>query len=125
MVVDSSVFVDLTRDYKPAQEVFRNLLFKQSASLITELELIVGTSTKVQMSKTLKLLKTLEITILPINEDISKIASNIFRVYYHSHGISIEDTLIAATALFQKEELVTKNLKHFQFIPNLKIVAPY
>lgn len=125
MVVDSNIFVDIIRNYKPAVEISNSLLAHQTVSLITEFELIAGTRTKAQMSMVLKLLKTMEINIIPINEDISEIAIKLFKDYNHSHKIDVEDAFIAATALFHNAELATINRKHFSFIPNLKIVVPY
>lgn len=125
MVVDSSVFVDILRDYQPAKEISKNLLAQQSASIITEFELIAGTHTKAQMNMVLKLLKTMEIKIIPINEDISEIANKLFKNYYHSHKIDVEDAFVAATAIVHNGELATRNKKHFSFIPNLKLITPY
>lgn len=39
--------------------------------------------------------------------------------------ISLPDALIAATALKYKTQLFTRNLKHFDFIPDIKVKSPY
>lgn len=125
MLVDTNLFIDLLRQYKPAQETFKIVLFGQSTSIINKLELIVGNKSKIEMNRALKMLNILEIKTLPVNEEVSSLAENLVRTYYHSHNIGTQDALIAATALVYNEELVTRDRKHFQFIPNLKIITPY
>lgn len=125
MLLDSTAFIDFTREFKPAIEAFNKLLNGQSTSILTKLELIAGKKMKRDIKKIESLLENLQIKVLPINEDVSKIAEEIFTKYYHSHGIGILDAFIAGTALTCDEELVTRNTKHFDFIPNLKIITPY
>lgn len=125
MLLDSSVFIDLNRKYPPAVEAFRKVFIGQSTTVVNKLEIIAGLKTKRDIKSIENLLKNLEIKLLPIDEEVSEVASEIFINYYHSHGIGILDSFIAATALVYEEELVTRNLKHFNFIPNLKLIAPY
>lgn len=125
MLLDSTAFIDFTREYEPAVIAFDKLLYGQSTSIATKLELIVGKKTKKDIKKVDSLLESLQIKILPLTEDISNKAENILVKFYHSHGIGILDSFIAATAITFNEELVTRNTKHFDFIPNLKIITPY
>lgn len=125
MLLDSTAFIDFTREYKPAIEAFNKVLHGQSTSVVTKLELIVGKKTKKDIKKIESILKNLQINVIPINDAVSKAAENILSDYYHSHGIGILDSFIAATALVYDEELVTSNKKHFDFIPNLKLLTPY
>lgn len=125
MLLDSTAFIDFTRNYEPAVTAFDKLLYGQSTSVATKLELVVGKKTKKDIKKVESLLDNLQIKTLPITEDVSKTAEDILIKYYHSHGIGILDSFIAATALVYDEELVTKNIKHFDFIPNLKVLIPY
>ena len=125
MLLDTTTFVDLTRDYRPAVEAFRKVLYGQSASIINKFELIVGSKSKKEMNTIGNRLEKLEIAFFPITADICEIAEEIMRSFYHSHGVGIEDALIAATALVYDEELATHDTKHFDFIPNLKLLTPY
>lgn len=125
MLVDTNLFIDLTRQHKPAQEAFKTVLSGQSTSVINKLELIVGTKSKIEMNKALKLLDILEIKVIPINEEISNVAEKLVKTYYHSHNMGTQDALVATTALVYNEELVTRDKKHFQFIPDLKLITPY
>ena len=125
MLLDSTAFIDFTREYKPAVEAFNKLLHSQSTSIATKLELIIGQKTKKDIKKIDSILKNLRINVIPINEEVSRVAEEVLIRFYHSHGIGILDSFIAATALVYDEELVTRNIKHFDFIPNLKLIAPY
>ena len=45
--------------------------------------------------------------------------------FYLSHGLGIPDALVAATAIHHQLVLYTRNVRHFQMIPDLKVVPPY
>ena len=125
MLIDSTAFVDLIRNYPPAVVAFEKQLYGQSISVASKLELIVGLKTKKEIASLEKFFTNLSIKVLPIDKDISDTAEVILTKYYHSHGIGILDSIIAATALVYNKELVTRNTKHFSFIPNLKLLKPY
>ena len=48
----------------------------------------------------------------------------LLRQYRLSHGLSITDALIAASALVYSDILYTKNVRDFQMIPGLTVVRP-
>lgn len=62
------------------------------------------------------------VRILPIDRYVARRFA-ITRGFLHSSGLGIDDldTLIAATALYHDLTLVTRNLRHFQRIPGLKL----
>jgi predicted nucleic acid-binding protein len=64
-------------------------------------------------------------TILAMTETIAARAVTMLRQYRLSHGLSITDTLIAASALVYSDTLYTKNVRDFQIIPGLTVVRPY
>lgn len=125
MLIDSTPFIDLLRGYPPAKQAFQEILFGQSISVVTKLELAAGSKTKTEIQKIIRLLETLEVAILPITEEVSRTAEELFISFYHSNGLGIQDALIAATAIVNNEELATHNRNHFDFIPNLKLLVPY
>lgn len=125
MLLDSSIFIDLIRKHPPAIDAFSKTLSGQSASVVAKLELIAGLKSKKETKSIETMFKDFQIEILPVTEEISDMSEKVFVKFYHSHGIGILDSLIAATALVYDEELVTRNSKHFNFIPNLKILTPY
>lgn len=125
MLLDSSIFIDLIRKYQPASKAFKKALHGQSTSVVAKLEIVAGLKTKKEIKSIESMFEDLQIKVLPVNEEVTEISENIFLKYYHSHGIGILDTFIAATALVYDEELVTINTKHFDFIPSLKLLKPY
>lgn len=48
-----------------------------------------------------------------------------FRRFRLSHGIGILDALVAAPAARLKLILLTCNLRHFEFIPDIRVQRPY
>ncbi len=44
------------------------------------------------------------------------------REYRSSHGVEINDMLIAGTAYSTNTPFISKNQKHFRFIPDLKLL---
>ena len=61
-------------------------------------------------------------TVIPINEDIAGIFIDLFRTHTLSHRLGIADTLIAATALYYRLPLYTKNKKDFKFIKGIELI---
>ena len=61
---------------------------------------------------------------IPPNEDITRRAYYLMKIYARSHGLQALDSLIAATALEEGLTLATRNRKHFQMIGDLKLEVP-
>lgn len=68
----------------------------------------------------LALMETVDVT-----SDIARKAGILLSVYRRSHGLTPLDAIIAATSLSLVLPLATRNVKDFQFIPELKVVNPY
>ena len=56
---------------------------------------------------------------------ISLRARNLCARYGLSHGLTIPDALIAATAIAARSPLLTRNVRHFSCLPSLRLRAPY
>ena len=92
-------------------------------SIISAMELVAGCRNKVEITELEKFLK--KITCLPVTATASKIAYQLVKSFYHSHGLHLPDALIAATALESDLTLYTRNTRHFRVIPQLIIRQPY
>jgi len=44
------------------------------------------------------------------------------KIFRPSHGVEINDMLIAATAITLEVKLITKNQKHYMFLPGLDLL---
>jgi len=125
MLVDTNIFVDYLRGYAPAVEFFESKLHIISNevlfSAITETELVVGKD-NTDATKREKLLHFLySWNKVEVNNRIAVLAGDICRNY----GLTIPDGIIAATAILNGAELITKNVKDFRRVQNLKVRSPY
>lgn len=94
-----------------------------SVSIISAMELIAGCRNKTELTQTQQFLQP--VRVLPIVGNTSRTACELMESFFLSHGLLIPDALIAATALEHGLTLHTKNTRHFQMIPGLKVVRPY
>jgi predicted nucleic acid-binding protein len=66
-----------------------------------------------------------DFTLLHLSPVESAEAYALVLVYNKSHGLTIPDAFIAATAIAQGLQLATDNDRHFQMIPKLTAERPY
>lgn len=59
---------------------------------------------------------------VPVVDDVSYLAMEMVHKYHLSHGLTLVDAFIAATSLHYSFELLTCNLKDYQYIPALQLV---
>ncbi len=122
IVIDTNVFVDFLRNYSPAIGFFQSLdpetvLF----SAVTEAELVAG-KVNDESDKREKLLHFLHIwNKIPMTNPVASLAGDIVR----QHGLDVPDAIIAATAVLNRADLVTHNVKDFKKVPGLKVRTPY
>ena len=83
-------------------------------------ELVKGTQNKQQQQKISKRLK--DFHIVHIDEEISEAAIQLVLEYHLSHNAAINDCLLAATALKYNCQLATCNIKHFSYLPTLRLL---
>jgi predicted nucleic acid-binding protein len=105
---------------KAQQTVFQNIPFHLSA--VSYMEIVQGIRNKGELKKLKKDLSQWSTTIVQISEVISENAIGLIETYKLSHGLELGDALIASTALAYQETLITGNTKHYDYIPNIKIV---
>ncbi|GHU43069.1 ribonuclease VapC [Spirochaetia bacterium] len=122
MLIDSDVMIWFYRGKERAQKtIFQNIPFKLSA--VFYMEIIQGVRNKEELNKLKKDLKQWSTEIIQINETISKKAINLMEEYKLSHGLELADAIIASTALEYDEPLITGNTKHYEYIPDVKILS--
>ena len=65
-----------------------------------------------------------EVVVLPVERDIMRIFAHVRgRLRHSGQMISDTDLLIGATALHHDLTLVTRNVRHFERIPDLKLLS--
>ncbi len=120
MIVDTDVLVWFYRGYESAKKtVLSAVPFKVSA--ITYIELLEGIRNKEELNKLKKDFSEWGVEILQINENISLKAIALVEKYKLSHNLELADSLIAATALENNENLLTGNFKHYSYVKNLNV----
>lgn len=121
ILVDTDIIIDwLKNDLKTI-----NFLEKHKAeiniSIISVLEVLEGARNKYEMQILAEELS--KINTIFLDEQICNLARDLFIAFKLSTGIGKYDALIAATTIIQNGKLLTHNLKHYQKIPNLKIIT--
>ncbi|HLC72844.1 MAG TPA: type II toxin-antitoxin system VapC family toxin [Candidatus Nanoarchaeia archaeon] len=123
ILIDTNIFVDHLRGYAPAVKFFESLASKENIlfSVITEAELIACQECKEKAKKEGMLQFLSQWNKIIVTNQIAVLAGDLSR----DKGIDLPDALIAATALVNKAELVTKNIKDFKKITELSLRVPY
>lgn len=122
VITDADVMIELLRKNLSAKSFIINEIGSRNIvlSCITVAEILQGANNKENLQQITKILK--QYIVVPIDYPISDIFSSLFQKYVLSHGATISDTLVAATALHYNLPLFSINQKHFRHIPNLKLV---
>ena len=126
VILDSDVLIDLARGDARAVDLVDGLISqgeRPAISIISEMELFLGARTKVEQRSVHQLVQRFE--VLPVSEMISVRARNLTVRYARSHGLTIPDAFIAATAIANRALLLTRNVRHFSYIPRLRVRVPY
>lgn len=84
------------------------------------MELQAGCRSKKDLKKIDDFLSDFKIAF--ITQHASEKAFELMREYRSSHGVEINDMLIAATAIAYDAEFISKNQKHYRFLPELKLL---
>jgi predicted nucleic acid-binding protein len=124
-LLDTTVLIDLSRGDEFIAKYIDELRESNTGlfiSTVSAMELIVGCRNKEDVQKAQKLLADFQ--LLPLTPEISEKAFQLIISFSKSHGLLIPDALIAATALIEKIELITDNIKDFKMIPDLKYSKP-
>src|SRR3989344_3236445 len=124
LVIDSTIFIDYLRDYEPAVDFFNSLSLNNYRdvlfSAVTETELIAGKSCTNPEIRNQIILMLNSFIKIDVTNPIALLAGDIRR----ENQVLTPDALIAATAIINKVELLTRNVKDFEKIKNLKVRSP-
>ncbi|MGH8556199.1 MAG: type II toxin-antitoxin system VapC family toxin [Methylococcales bacterium] len=121
MLIDTDVLIDFLRGLENAKNFIANLPEQAYISAITVAELHVGVRNGKERATLTEFLDTLE--TIALDAELAAEGGLLRRDYGKSHGIGLNDALIAATALKKRLQLVTLNGKHYPMVKN--VLAPY
>ena len=121
MLVDTDVLIDFLRGHEPAVS-FVNLESDRiilSAIVVAELYAGVrgreGEAEQTALDRFLSLFRVVQVTAA-----IARLGGLYKRDYGKSHGISLADAVVAATATLENAELKTLNVKHYPMFDALE-----
>lgn len=114
------VFIEAFKRNQTAIETIQRIGFQNiGLSAITLMELYFGALNKRELSKIKS--RMLKLKIFSLDDNITGKAINLIEKYSKRHALHIPDALIAATALCYGVDLLTYNVKHFQFVQGIKL----
>lgn len=120
-LIDTDVLIDFLRGHESARDFMARLPKQVFVSAITVAELHVGVRNGKERAILTGFFDTLE--ILPLDAETAAEGGLLRRDYGPSHGVGLNDALIAATAIRYKLELATLNRKHYPMLKTLRV--PY
>jgi predicted nucleic acid-binding protein len=82
--------------------------------------LYAGCRSKKDIIKVEELLSGINIEL--VTKGVSEIAFELMKKFRSSHGVEINDMLIAAAAMTLEVKLISKNQKHYAFLPGLDLL---
>ncbi len=134
VILDSSILIAGERRRDSVWEVLERIEAVcgntvAALSVVTAVELTHGiyrTKTEADRKRRESFVEELmqAVAVYPLTLDIARLAGRIHGEQM-SHGVSIDfpDLLIGATAIHLGFDVVTLNMKHFQRIPELKLIT--
>ncbi len=123
MLLDTDVLIDFLRGRPEAREFIANLPQKAAVSVVTVAELHVGVREGGERQALDAMLATFRILLLDVG--IAQQGGLLRRDYGKSHGVGLNDALIAATAQSHGLPLATLNHKHYPMLSAEQLVQPY
>lgn len=123
MLIDTNIFVDFLRNHPPAVKFFTLIADKDDVifSAITETELLSGSANADPKARETLIHLLRKWTKISLGNPVAAFAGDLRR----EHNLQIPDAIIAATARAHNAELITRNLKDFKAVPDLRVRAPY
>lgn len=123
-LLDSNILIDYFRGFKPVVDFINQLVESDNISIaisgITELEIHAGKSMDKPdvRQKVIELITQMK--IFSVSRNILQQSGQLCRMI----NMQPVDAIIAITAIKNNHVLVTRNLKHFQGIDELKTFSP-
>ncbi|EDN67633.1 PIN domain protein [Beggiatoa sp. PS] len=125
-LLDTTILINLFRGHEKAADFIekaRTSKIPLFISVISAMELVAGCRNQIEVKKTQKIVA--DFTLIHLSPDATAKAYELMLEYTKSHGLTIPDALIAATALTKGIELATDNERHFLMISDLIVKRPY
>jgi len=118
-LIDTDVLIDISRGNSNAADFVDALQGDILIGRISAMELIIGARNKRDQKVIEKFISLY--SIQELSDAIGHNALQSLKQYSKSHGLTLADALIAATAMVNDLTLVSRNEKHFRPIKELSV----
>ena len=119
VILDTNILIEILKgDQKTIQIIER--FDRYYISAVTVMEIYFGALNKQELKKLKQFIGLFD--VIPLNENISNIATNLIYSYAKSHTLDIPDALIASTSIFINTPLFTYNKKDFKYINDIELI---
>lgn len=123
-ILDTSILIDLLRAFPPATSWFAGLGRQRLAiTPVVWMETIQGATDQIKRAQAIRFLR--QFRIEHPTEDDNRWAMRQTASFHLSHGVHLQDAMIASVAARLAVPLYTANLKHFQPLPSVNASKPY
>lgn len=125
-LIDTDVWVDFLRGHAPAIAFIKALPDRVFISAVSVAELhvgVVGVREGAEQQALDKLLSTLD--VLDVNVAVATSGGLLRRDFGRSHGVGLNDALIAATAEEYDLQLYTLNIKNYPSLAKAQLKRAY
>ena len=122
-LIDTDVWIDYLRGHPQAIACVKKLPERVWISAVSVAELHAGVREGAERDALALLLSTLEVADL--TTEIAARGGLLRRDYGRSHGVGLNDALIAATALELDLQLLTLNVKHYPALEKQQLKQAY
>lgn len=123
IVVDSDVIIDYLKKRQPGAGLLKNayLKYRLHVTSVTVYELMYGVQKSGKTGLINRLLR--HVTVIPFDEAAAKKAAALhYALAAKGQDIGVKDAFIAAMCEVHKLPLLTRNVRHFNRIPGLKLL---
>ena len=118
LLVDTDVLIDFLRGHDKAIGFVDTFSQDIILSSIVVAELYAGVKGAEELAILDNFISLFR--VVPITSEIAKIGGQYRRDFGKSHGVGLADAILAATAIQEKAELKTLNVKHYPMIKDLQ-----
>ncbi len=116
IILDTDILIEIIRkNIAVIQKCDKIGTKKLAISSISFNEFLAGSRDKEDLQRNIKFLK--KFIVIPINKNIDRLFTGLYKTYAVSHRPGIPDMLIAATSLYYGHAVYTHNKKHFLSYP--------
>lgn len=124
LILDTSILIDLLRGFQPAKEWLGGLERRKVAiTPVVWMETVQGATDKTKRAQAIRFLRRFRIE--HPTEDDNRWAMRQLAQFHLSHGVQLQDAMIASVAARLAVPLYTINLKHFTPLPAVDAEKPY